>query len=545
MQIGTLASPRRISFTLRLMIGMSLGSGWAITAQASNYYVDPNYGGVNGAPYDGYAAAYNTIAAALGAVAGVNGVPAGASASSPNYLFFAPGTYNTTAGMATPASLSYSKANVDLVGLTGNPNDVVITSTLDSSYNNGSGTYGTSGSASLQLKGNNESAAFVTFANSTDTPYIANTVKLAESPTGTFPTLNGAGTSNAQTSNSPAVALLLQGDEQAFNDCNIVGYQDTLYTKGGRAYFNNCYVSGDVDFIFANGTDVFNNSTINMDSDHSGGDITAASTAKNTSNGIVFLNSKVTGNSTAGNSVTDPHSGGNPNPTAAGSMYLGRPWGWTQAGGDSSTVFINTGIGSVGGTSIIKPAGWLAWDSTETNPATTNNGGGNPEEDSRYAEYNSYDLTSDNPLSTSSRVTWSHQLTASQAADYTVDNLFGETTYNWYGDGYTSTDTDTISNTGAPAAGTGSADPTASNYSWPAFWGDRNINNETNSETTSPINLENDPGSYADSNWTLGGNWDPSMAISLVSIPEPTTVALVGGLVIVPLLRRPRRRLAR
>jgi pectinesterase len=512
------------------------------SARASIYYVDGNYAGANGAPDGIYAAAYNSIAAAMGQVAGVTGVPSGSSATSPNYIYFAPGVYNTTTGMATPASLSYSKNNVDLVGLTGNPNDVVITSTLDSSYNPGTGAYGTSGSASLELKGNNQSASFITFANSTDTPYIANDVKLAESPTGTFPALNGVGASNSQASNSPAVALLLQGDEQVFNDVKVLGYQDTLYTKGGRSYFNNSYVSGDVDFIFANGTTVFNNSTINIDSDHSGGDITAASTAKTTSNGLVFLNSTITGNSTAGNSVTDPNNGGNPNPTAANSMYLGRPWGWTQPGGDSSTVFVNTKVASVGGTSIIKPAGWLNWDSTEIAPTTTNNGGGNPAEDSRYAEYNSTDLTTGNPLSVASRVTWSHQLTASQAADYTVDNIFSAS-YPWYGDGYTSSDTDTIGISGVSAAGSGSADPTASNYSWPAFWGDRNINNETNAETTSPVDLQNDPGSYADTNWTLGGNWDPTAQLLLaeVEVPEPATAAILGGLIILPLVLRPRR----
>jgi len=54
----------------------------------------------------------------------------------------------------------------------------------------------------------------------------------------------------------------------------VLGYQDSLYTKGGRSYFSNSTVSGDVDFVFANGTTVFNNSIINLDGDHSGGDIT-------------------------------------------------------------------------------------------------------------------------------------------------------------------------------------------------------------------------------------------------------------------------------
>ncbi len=532
---------------LSVLSCLAVALGMTPSASASNYYIDPNYSGVNGAPYGVYTAAYNNIDAALGS----GGVPAGTSATAPNYLYFAPGTYNV--GTST---LAYSNKNVDLVGLTGNPNDVVITSTLDASYVPGPGTatIGTTGSATLQLTGNNQSASFITFANSTDTPYIVNTTHLIESPTGTFPTLNGAGNANTSNSNNQAVALLLSGDEQTFNDVKVEGYQDSLYTKGGRSIFNNSYLTGDVDFIFASGTTVFNNSTINIDSDHSGGDITAASTAKTTSNGLVFLNSTVTGNSTAGNPVTDSHNGGNVNPTAANSVYLGRPWGWTQTGGDSSTVFINTPIASVGGVSIIKPAGWLAWDANETNPAyippvtaqaplgTPNPNGGNPAEDSRYAEYNSTDLTSGNPETISGRVTWSHQLVASQAAAYTVDNIFSES-YPWYGTGYTSTDTD-ITGAGNPATGTGTADPTQSNYSWPAFWGDRNINNETNTETAG---LSNDPASYADTSWKLGGNWDPTNALSLavVEVPEPATMAIVAGFVILPLARRPRRQLAR
>src|SRR5208282_1953217 len=87
-------------------------------AQASNYYIDPNYSGANGAPYTSpggtaYSAAYNNIDAALSSS---GGVPSGSSASSPNYLYFAPGTYNVGS-----TSLSYSKNNVDFVGLTGNP----------------------------------------------------------------------------------------------------------------------------------------------------------------------------------------------------------------------------------------------------------------------------------------------------------------------------------------------------------------------------------------------------------------------------------------
>src|SRR5271163_61716 len=65
-------------------------------AKAGNYYIDPNYAGVSGAPYVSpggvsYTAAYNNIDSALSST---GGVPSGTSVASPNYLYFAPGTYN-------------------------------------------------------------------------------------------------------------------------------------------------------------------------------------------------------------------------------------------------------------------------------------------------------------------------------------------------------------------------------------------------------------------------------------------------------------------
>ena len=90
--------------------------------------------------------------------------------------------------------------------------------------------------------------------------------------------------------------------------------------------------------------------------------------------------------------------------------------------------------------------------------------------------------------------------------------------------------------------GTGSANPTDPNYSWPAFWGDRNSQNETANDT-----ILNNPAGYTDPSWTLGGNWDPTNALSLVTgadlqVPEPATTALLAGLIILPLALRPRRR---
>ncbi|HUO08193.1 MAG TPA: pectinesterase family protein [Phycisphaerae bacterium] len=463
------------------------------TAFADNYLVDPNYVGPSGAPYNGYTAAYNSVAAALAAS---GGVPSGASATNPNRIYFAPGTYNVGS-----SSLSYSASNVAFIGVTGNPGDVVITSYLDGAIT------GTTGSSSLQLKGSHTSAANITFANSTDTPYIVNVVHQALNADGTY-------TGPAQTTNAQCVAIKITGDQQAFQNCRFLGYQDTLYSSGGRAYFNNCYVSGDVDFIFGNGTLVFNHSQINLDGDHSGGTVTAASTDKRTSNGIVFLNSTITANSVKGDPVIDPYGAANASGAASGSMNLGRPWGWTQPGGDAGTVFINTKMAPA-----IKAAGWLAWDSTETFSLNGKNGG-NPAEDTRYAEYNSTDLTG-TAVDTSNRLSWSHQLTAAQAAAFTPQNLFSvESDYPWFGAGYS-----------------GSANPADPNFSWPAYWGIRNSQNETNNDT-----VTGNPVAYSDPGWAVPGSWDADgqLALAIVAVPEPATLFLFAAALTLPVFCRRR-----
>jgi pectinesterase len=501
------------SVVLAAAIGAALGiSG---SARGADYYLDASYAGPNGAAFNGYTAAYNNIASALA------GMPAGASAASPNRLLIAPGTYNVIApGSYVPGSavtgISDSRANIDLIGLGSSPDSVVITSTLDSGYiTSGTTTIGTTNCATLQLKGNNQAARNITFANSTDTAYIVGTGHVAVDPNGNY---TGG---NSQTASQPAVALLLQGDGQAFSNCKFLGYQDTLYTKGGRAYFTNCTVSGDNDFIFANGTDIFRNSTINIDGDHSGGAITAASTDKRTSNGIVFINSTVTGNSVKGNAVIDSKNAANVNGPVANSMYLGRPWGWQQTGGDASAVFINTAM-----TGAIKAVGWLAWNANETNAANGKNGG-NPGEDSRFAEYNSVDLFN-NSVDVSSRVSWSHQLTASQAAQFTDANIFSyEAGYPWYGLGYPAGD--------ASMPGTGSANPSDPNYSNPAFWGDRNINNDTANDL-----ILNNPAAYSDPSWTLAGTYNPNIQLATLAVPEPGSLSLLGGGAMLLLGRRRR-----
>ena len=221
---------------------------------------------------------------------------------------------------------------------------------------------------------------------------------------------------------SQAVALKTTGDEIAFRNCDFLSFQDTLYPTGGRVYFDHCKISGSVDFIFGNATAVFDHCAI--ESSHPGC-VTAANTAAATAIGFVFLDCTL--------AVDDA--------AAAGSVQLGRPWQYART--DANVVFIRCKMDAK-----ISPAGWNPWDQSNDNP------GG----DSRYAEFGSLD-SDGKPSDVSQRVEWSHQLTADQAKQFTLGNIFGPGDFWWKG-------------------------------GWPAVWGTRNH----------PVD------SYKD--WKLGGTWD-------------------------------------
>jgi pectin methylesterase-like acyl-CoA thioesterase len=507
-----------------LMIAATAGVSACFSPSAhgySDYLVDPAWGGAQGAAGLGYLGVWTSVTSAFTASTSLQG---GSSMTNPNRLFIMPGTYNVGTTF-----LKFSHSNVDLIGMdtvTGNNSDVVITSTLDSGYNTGSATIGTSNSATLMLTGSNICVANLTIANSTDTPYIVGSAHMAESPTGSF------ATGQSQTASDPAVALLSQGDCQVYSNVSILGFQDSLYLKGGRTYFTNSYISGDDDFIFANGTSIFNNDVINNDGNHTGGSITAASTDKRTSNGFVFMNSQITENSVQ-NSVIDPNGGAVSQSTmnawtaSSYNFYLGRPWGWQQAGGDAAVVYMNDQINTLN----LNSAGWLNWDSTELNASNGKNGG-NPGEDSRFATYGDTDDNS-NALNTSNYVSWSHTLSSTQASMYSIANIF---TFDanlpnggWFGAGYPAGDN-------APGSGLPDTNP---NYSFPAFWGPRNINNETAND-----NITGNPTAYINPTWneTTVTTFDPT--IQLATVPEPGTISLAVAVGLFALERRRRKPLS-
>ncbi|MFJ4623531.1 pectinesterase family protein [Streptomyces sp. NPDC088812] len=158
-----------------------------------------------------------------------------AAAGSGWTLVLAPGTYRETVAVDT------TRTEATWIGAAEDPRDVVIVydNAAGTTKPDGSGTYGTTGSATTTVQADGFTARWITFANDwlrADHPGITGT---------------------------QAVAIKVQGDRSAFHHCRFLGHQDTLYadsislTTFARQYFSHCYAEGDVDFVFGRGTAVF------------------------------------------------------------------------------------------------------------------------------------------------------------------------------------------------------------------------------------------------------------------------------------------------
>ncbi|HXC36713.1 MAG TPA: pectinesterase family protein [Candidatus Acidoferrales bacterium] len=197
---------------------------------------------------------------------------------------------------------------------------------------------------------------------------------------------------NTSGDHGQALALRVDGDRAVFNHCHILGWQDTMMVNNGRDYFTDCYIAGRVDFVYGSATAVFQDCEIHS---KDGGHVTAANTPQDKPFGMVFMNCKLTGDSTP---WADPAS--NPARTNVTAMAdLGRPWRpW------ASVTYLNCWMGS-----HIKPEGWNNW----RNPSN--------ELTARYAEYNSTGPGA-NP---DSRVKWSKQLISDEADKISVSSVLG------------------------------------------------------------------------------------------------------------------------
>ena len=91
-----------------------------------------------------------------------------------------------------------------------------------------------------------------------------------------------------------AQALTLQADRNVFVNCNITGYQDTIYfwmAETSRAYFESCMILGRTDYIYGRGVGFFNECEIRS---YGGAWITAPSTTINQDYGFVFYKCNLT-----------------------------------------------------------------------------------------------------------------------------------------------------------------------------------------------------------------------------------------------------------
>ncbi len=208
-----------------------------------------------------------------------------------------------------------------------------------------------------------------------------------------------------------AIALYVDGDRNAFEDCALIASQDTLFTaplpakeakpggfRGpgeitprvlGRHYFKNCFLQGDVDFLFGGGIAYYKDCTIfskkpgdrippeSPDEEVVYGYVTAASTPQGQPFGYVFQDCRL---------ISD---------CPPASVYLGRPWReWAK------TVFLHCELGE-----HIHPTGWNDWQK--------------PHGHFFYAEYDCYGPGA-NP---SARADFSRQLTEEEAKEYTMENV--------------------------------------------------------------------------------------------------------------------------
>jgi pectinesterase len=188
-----------------------------------------------------------------------------------------------------------TKPYLTLVGTGARAHDVVI------AYDNangtpkpdGSGPYGTSGSASVTIDGADFTARHLTFANLFDEA------------------------AHPEITNRQAVAVLTRADRVVFDDVRFLGNQDTLYLNSSsaavvaRVHLTRCYVEGDVDFVFGRATAVFEGCEIRSltrGSTTNNGYVTAPSTMIANPYGFLFTRCRFTSDA------------------PAGTVFLGRPW---------------------------------------------------------------------------------------------------------------------------------------------------------------------------------------------------------------------------
>ncbi|KAJ8766389.1 hypothetical protein K2173_022448 [Erythroxylum novogranatense] len=188
-----------------------------------------------------------------------------------------------------------------------------------------------------------------------------------------------------------AVALRVQADMSVFYNCQIDGYQDTLYAHTNRQFYRDCTISGTIDFVFGNSATVFQNCKMVVRKPLDNQRCIVTAHGRNESHqptGFVIQNCTF---------MADPEYF----PVRfINKAYLGRPWKEY-----SKTIIMESQIDD-----LIDPEGWLPWL------------GNFGLETSFYAEYNNRGPGA----ALDKRVTWNSikKLTPQEAEGYTAANFF-------------------------------------------------------------------------------------------------------------------------
>lgn len=273
--------------------------------------------------------------------------------------------------------------------------------------------------ASFIGEGDSPEATVVTFAMTFSSGNWGQVVEIQYSATAFMARNLTIENSTADRNLSAALALRSVADRAIFDNVRVLGYQDTLLVdESSRQYFRGSFITGDADFIFGDATAVFDHCTIES-TDY--GWVTASSTNRTTANGFVFLDCTLAPG-TDRNPLVDDRTSALP-----GTVYLGRPWLWWEPARMPSVIFIRTKMGR-----HIISAGWDPWNFTGI-PRVNPNVDRDPL--TRLSEFGSMDsngvplLDSNGDGTPTGRVFWADPMTAEQAANYTLDRIFGPVTF--------------------------------------------------------------------------------------------------------------------
>ncbi len=204
---------------------------------------------------------------------------------------------------------------------------------------------------------------------------------------------------DAKKSQGQAIALRQRGKCATYKNVAMQGVQDTYYLNkaDASAYFEDCRLAGEVDFIYGDGTMFFQNCVLQP---VSAAACITASNAQAGFKGIVFRDCSIERRDDAKDAVTG--------------YALGRPWGDSPA-----VTYINT-------TMKVQPLA-AGWKGMTTGLVLRFHEYGSKDADGNSLDLSSRSISACSPAAGSD----SPVITADEAAQYTVENVFANIASGW------------------------------------------------------------------------------------------------------------------